>query len=127
MSGEEMYREHVLEHYRNPRNFGVLDPADVDATETNPLCGDEIRITLRVKRGAVDDVRFSGRGCAVSLASASLLSEKLKGMRLADVRAMTKDDVVAMLGIPVSPVRLRCATLPLDAAKAGIEARPGQT
>ncbi|HLE96167.1 MAG TPA: iron-sulfur cluster assembly scaffold protein, partial [Candidatus Thermoplasmatota archaeon] len=69
MSGEEMYREHVLEHYRNPRNFGVLEPADADGTETNPLCGDEVRITMKVRRGVVEDVRFSGRGCAISLAS----------------------------------------------------------
>ncbi|HEX2022551.1 MAG TPA: SUF system NifU family Fe-S cluster assembly protein [Candidatus Thermoplasmatota archaeon] len=121
-SGEDMYREHILDHYKHPRNFGVLKDADVDHEANNPLCGDQIRITFKVNaKDEVSDVRFSGRGCAISQASASLLTTRVKGKPLADVKAITRDDIVAMLGIPVSPVRLKCALLSLAVIREGVE------
>jgi nitrogen fixation NifU-like protein len=115
-----IYREVILDHYRNPRNKGTLDPADYSYEDSNPLCGDEVRIDVRVADGRVSDVKFSGRGCAVSLASASILTEMVEGRPLAEVKALTKDDLLEELGIPVSPARLKCALLGLKVLKAGI-------
>lgn len=117
---DSIYREVILDHYRNPRNKGTLDPADYSYEDTNPLCGDEVRIDLRVVDDRVADVKFSGRGCAVSLASASILTEMVEGRPLAEVKALTKDDLLEELGIPVSPARLKCALLGLKVLKAGI-------
>lgn len=108
---DSIYREIILDHTKHPRNFGELDPADFTAEDTNPLCGDQIRMDLRVQDGVVTDVKFSGRGCAVSLASASILTELVMGMPLDEVRTLTKDDVLEELGIPVSPARMKCALL----------------
>ncbi|MEA2596065.1 MAG: nitrogen fixation protein NifU [Thermomicrobiales bacterium] len=121
---ESLYREIILDHYRNPRNKGILDPADFTYEDTNPLCGDEIRIDLRIKDGVVDEVRFSGRGCAVSQASASMLTEMVEGQSLDDVKALTKDDLLEELGVPISPARLKCALLSLKVLKAGIYGVP---
>ena len=107
----DMYQEVILQHYRSPRNFGPLPDADFSGEESNPLCGD--RITLRLKLGAdrqtIDEVRFEGDGCAISVASASMLTEKIKGNTLEGVGAMRREDVLALLGIPLSPVRVKCA------------------
>ena len=111
---DSIYRETILDHTKNPRNFGSLDPADFTAEDTNPLCGDQIRMDLRVEGGVVADVKFSGRGCAVSMASASILTELVMGQPLADVRALTRDDLLEEIGIPVSPARLKCALLGLN-------------
>lgn len=119
-SAPEAFRERVLEHYKHPRNFGVLEPADVDVEEDNPLCGDTVRVTLRLSGGRIEDVRFEGRGCAISLASASLLSERIKGRTVEEILALSRDEIVAMLGIPVSPVRLKCALLPHAAIARGL-------
>lgn len=115
-----MYQDRVLDHYRNPRNVGVADPADADATVDNPLCGDEIRFTATVVEGRLADVRFEGRGCAISQASASLLTERARGMTVPEARALAQEDVVALLGVPVSPVRLTCAMLALNALRKAI-------
>jgi nitrogen fixation protein NifU and related proteins len=117
---ESLYREIILDHYRNPRNKGVLDPADFTYEDTNPLCGDEIRIDVRVKDGVVSEIGFSGRGCAISQASASILMEMVEGQPLEEVKALTKDDLLDELGIPVSPARLKCALLSLKVLKAGL-------
>ncbi len=117
---DSLYREVILDHYRNPRNKGTLDPADYSYEDTNPLCGDEVRIDLRVDGERVADVKFSGRGCAVSQASASILTEMVQGQPLAEVKALTKDDLLEELGIPVSPARLKCALLGLKVLKAGL-------
>src|SRR5680860_1459581 len=106
MSAESLYREIILDHYRNPQNKGTLDPADYSYEDTNPLCGDEIRIDMRVSDGVVSEIAFSGRGCAISQASASMLTEMVKGQPLDEVKAITKDDLLDELGIPVSPARL---------------------
>ncbi len=117
---DSLYREVILDHYRNPRNKGMLDPADYSYEDTNPLCGDEVRIDLRVDGERIADVKFSGRGCAVSQASASILTEMVQGQPLAEVKALTKDDLLEELGIPVSPARMKCALLGLKVLKAGL-------
>ena len=120
MSAESLYREIILDHYRNPQNNGILDPADFSYEDTNPLCGDEIRIDMRVNDGIVSEIAFSGRGCAISQASASMLTEMVKGQPLDEVKALTKDDLLEELEIPLSPARLKCALLSLKVLKAGI-------
>ena len=122
---DSIYREIILDHFRNPRNKGTLDPNDYTYEDTNPLCGDEVRIDLRVSGdGIVTAVTQQGRGCAVSQAAASILTEMVDGKPLADVKALTKDDLLDELGIPVSPARLKCALLPLKVLKAGIYGIP---
>lgn len=117
-----MYREHILDHYKHPRNFGVLKDPSVDHEANNPLCGDSIRLTFLVGKGDVlEDVKFSGRGCAISQASASLLTSRVKGKSLSEIKAIDRDQVVQMLGIPISPVRLKCALLSLAVLREGIE------
>jgi nitrogen fixation NifU-like protein len=120
MTAESLYREIILEHYRNPQNRGTLDPADYSYEDTNPLCGDEVRIDVRVNDGIVSDIAFSGRGCAISQASASMLTEMVKGQPLEEVKKITKEDLLEELEIPLSPARLKCALLSLKVLKAGI-------
>jgi nitrogen fixation NifU-like protein len=111
---DSIYKEIVLDHYRNRHNFGTLDPADYTAEDSNPLCGDQVRMDLRVDDGIVTDVKFSGRGCAVSMASASILTDMILAQPLAEVRKISKDDLLEEIGIPVSPARMKCATLGLN-------------
>jgi nitrogen fixation NifU-like protein len=119
---DDLYQANILDHYKHPRNFGVLKPADVDHEANNPLCGDQIRLTFKVNaKDEVEDVKFTGRGCAISQASASLLTSRVKGKTLADVKLIDRDEIVRMLGIPVSPVRLKCALLSLAVLREGIE------
>jgi nitrogen fixation NifU-like protein len=117
---DDIYREIILDHYKNPRNKGTLDPHDYTYEDVNPLCGDEIRVDVRVKDDHVSEIAFSGRGCAVSQASASILMEMVEGKSLDEVKAITKDDLLEEIGIPVSPARLKCALLGLKVLKAGI-------
>jgi nitrogen fixation NifU-like protein len=115
---DDFYRDYILDHYRSPRNFGHLDRPTVTAEDINPLCGDQIRMELLVNdEGKVDDVRFSGKGCAISQASASMLTEELKGMKLEDVAKLSKDVVLENVGIGISPTRMKCAMLGLRVAK----------
>jgi len=116
---DQFYREYILDHYKNPRNFGRLEAADISHEEENPLCGDVVGIDLKVEEGSIADVRFHGRGCAISQASASLLTERLKGMKLEDAKQIGKDDVLEELGIEISPARIKCALLSLKVLKAG--------
>jgi nitrogen fixation NifU-like protein len=117
---DSIYRELIMDHSRNPRNKGTLDPADFTYEDVNPLCGDEIRIDVRVENDQIADIAFSGRGCAVSQAAASILTEMVEGMSIEDVKALTKDDLLEEIGIPVSPARLKCALLSLKVLKAGL-------
>lgn len=110
---DDFYRDYILDHYRNPRNFGTLENADVQAEDLNPLCGDQIRMQLKLDDGTISDVRFSGRGCAISQASASMLTERIKGMKLAEVAKLPKDVVLENVGIGISPTRMKCAMLGL--------------
>lgn len=115
----DIYREQILDHYKNPRNFGHLSKPDAKVEEGNVTCGDRIVIEINVKRVTGDglrvaDVRFSGEGCAISQASASMLTEKVKGMRVDDVMKLEAADITAMLGTTLTPSRMRCATLSLE-------------
>jgi nitrogen fixation protein NifU and related proteins len=114
---DDFYRDYILDHYRNPRNFGSLERVDVEAEDLNPLCGDQIRMQLRLDDGVVSEVRFSGRGCAISQASASMLTERVKGMKLTDVAKLSKDVVLEDVGIGISPTRMKCAMLGLRVLK----------
>ncbi len=111
---DDLYRDYILEHYRRPHNFGVLETPTVSHEGNNPLCGDRITLQLGVTDGAVDRVGFTGRGCAISQASASLLTDEIKGKPLAAVVALAPDDVLDLLGIEISPARMKCAMLSLD-------------
>jgi nitrogen fixation NifU-like protein len=114
---DDFYRDYILDHYRNPRNFGHLRQADAQAEDLNPLCGDQIRMELQLDNGIIKDVRFSGKGCAISQASASMLTERIKGMKLADVAKLSKDVVLEDVGIGISPTRMKCAMLGLRVLK----------
>jgi nitrogen fixation NifU-like protein len=115
---DDFYKEYILDHYRNPRNFGHLDAPTAVAEDLNPLCGDKIRFELLVgDDGRVSDVRFSGKGCAISQASASMLSESLKGEKLEDVARLTQERVLENVGIGISPARMKCAMLGLKVVK----------
>lgn len=116
---EQFYREFILDHFRNPRNYGRLEGADISHEEHNPLCGDVVGMDFKVEDGAISDVRFHGRGCAISQASASLLTERLKGLSLDEARGISRDDLLEELGIRISPARLKCALLPLKVLKVG--------
>ncbi len=114
---DDFYRDYILDHYRHPRNFGNLERFDAEAEDLNPLCGDQIRMELKIEDGVVSDVRFSGKGCAISQASASMLTERVKGMRLSDVAKLSKDVVLEDVGIGISPTRMKCAMLGLRVLK----------
>ena len=120
MSFDDLFRQNILDHYQNPRNFGTLEHPDISAEDSNPLCGDEIRIDLKVKDGVIEDVRFSGKGCSISRAAASMLTEEIRGKTLEEVKRIGKDDVLEMLGIELGPVRLKCALLALKTLKVGV-------
>lgn len=115
-----MYAEIIQDYARHPRNFGRLDEPDITYEESNPLCGDVIRIDLKLgDEERIDEVRFSGRGCAISQAAASMLTERVQGLTLAEARAISKDDMLEMLGVPIGMARLKCALLGLKVLKAG--------
>ena len=114
---DDFYRDYILDHYRSPRNFGTLDRPDASAEDLNPLCGDQIKMELKVNDGVISDVRFSGKGCAISQASASMLTESIKGMKLEDAAKLTKDAVLENVGIGISPTRMKCAMLGLRVLK----------
>lgn len=118
---DDFYREEILEHYTHPHHYGRLESPDISHEENNPLCGDQVRFDLKLADDGqtVADVRFSGVGCAISKASASMLSDLLIGQTLDEIKAMTKEDVLDELGIDLGPVRLKCALLPLKVVKVG--------
>jgi nitrogen fixation NifU-like protein len=118
---DDLYRELIIERYKNPLYRGELDPHDISFEDDNPLCGDHIRIDLRVNQDdIVQDARFAGHGCAISQASADLLVEAVIGQSLEKVKELTKEDLLDMLGIELGPVRLKCALLSLKVLKAGV-------
>ncbi len=115
---DDFYRDYILDHYRNPRNFGHLERPDVQADDLNPLCGDTIHMELKLDENRkVADVRFFGKGCAISQASASMLTETIKGMPLEDVAKLSKEAVLENVGIGISPTRMKCAMLGLRVLK----------
>ncbi|MEP7285978.1 MAG: iron-sulfur cluster assembly scaffold protein [Chloroflexota bacterium] len=115
----DFYQEAILDHYSQPRHWGVLSPANIDHQEKNPLCGDRLRLTMRVEDGKIVDLGWSGEGCAISRAAASMLGETLIGKTLEEARAIRKEDILEMLGIELGPVRLKCALLSLKVLKVG--------
>jgi len=121
---ESIYREQILDHSRNPRNKGTLETPDFTYEDVNPLCGDEVRIDLRTDGERVTEIKFSGRGCAISQAATSMLTEMVEGQSLDAVKAISKEDVLDELGVPISPARMKCAMLGLKVLKAGIYGVP---
>ena len=118
---DDLYREVIIEHYKNPGFRGKLDPHDISFEDNNPLCGDHIQIDLRVdSAGIVTDARFDGHGCAISQASADLLVESIIGKPLEELKQLNKQNILDMLGIDLGPVRLKCALLSLKVLKAGV-------
>ena len=111
---DDLYRDYILEHYRRPHNFGVIDEPTASFEGSNPLCGDRITMQLAVDDGVVREVGFTGRGCAISQASASLLTDEIKGKPVADAKGLSTNDVLDLLGIEISPARLKCALLSLE-------------
>jgi nitrogen fixation protein NifU and related proteins len=122
---EQLYREVILDHYRSPRNHGLLEPRDAFAEGQNPLCGDEVAVSLRFGEGdVIEEVGFEGRGCAISQAATSMLTDLVKGRTAREVSAMERDELLEEIGIPLTPVRLKCAILGLWVLKAALhEAR----
>jgi nitrogen fixation NifU-like protein len=118
---DDLYREQIIDRYKNPRMRGKLDPHDFSYQDDNPLCGDRIRVDLRLgEDGRVSEAAFSGEGCAISQASADLLTEAVVGKSLDEIKALGKEDVLELLGIELGPVRLKCALLSLKVIKAGV-------
>ncbi len=123
---EQMYREVILDHYRTPRNHGVLDPSDAVAEGQNPLCGDEVTVSVRF--GAddiIESVGFEGRGCAISQAATSMLTDIVKGRSAQEVAVMPKEELLDEIGIPLSPVRLKCALLGMGVLKVALHRAKG--
>ena len=116
-----MYREHILELYKSPSNFGILENATSEATAYNSICGDEITVQALVKNGKISDIKFHGSGCVISLVSSSLLTDKLKGMKLESAMNLEKRDILKLLKVPIISSRIKCALLPLEATKKALK------
>ena len=120
----EFYRERIIDHYRNPRNYGSIEDAQIKVQESNPLCGDDVELYIKLdKDGKVEDIKFKGRGCAISTASASLMTELLKGKKVDELLSFTKRELLEALGVEtlgLNPVRMKCALLPYKALKVGL-------
>ena len=114
---DSLYREVILDHYKNPRGHGVIDGADAEAEGQNPLCGDEVSIAVSFEGDTIADVKFQGRGCAISQAATSMLMDMVKGRSAEEVASMSRDELLDEVGIPLTPVRLKCALLGLGVLK----------
>ena len=124
---ENLYREVILDHYKNPRGHGVIEDADAEAEGQNPLCGDEVSVYVAFDEDGetIEDVKFSGRGCAISQAATSMLMEMAKGRTAEQVAALDKDELLAEIGVPLTPVRLKCAMLGLTTLKVALHKAKG--
>ena len=120
-----MYQENILEQYKAPHNHGRIENPTTHNHEYNPLCGDEIDLYLIIENGIVKEVKFYGRGCAISQSSASMLTDKIKGKKLDELKKITKEEILEMIGIPLSAVRLKCALLSLDTLRSSIKIYEG--
>ncbi len=126
MSSELMYREHIMDHFRNPRNYGHLTSCSFKHKEFNPLCGDEISVEIKLNGDIIEDISFVGRGCSISQASASMVTEELKGKTIQEVKSLDRNFVLGLLNIEITPVRLKCALLSLCAVKEGVKEFMGE-
>ena len=122
---EQMAREQILDHARHPRHHGTIEQADASAEGQNPLCGDELQIDMKIDDGVISDIRFHGQGCTISQAATSLLTEVVVGKRVEEAAALQKEDVTGLIGIPLSPVRLKCALLGLGVLKVALHRHSG--
>ena len=124
---EDLYREVILDHYKNPRGHGVIEDADAQAEGMNPLCGDEVTIYVEFADDGetIDDVKFSGRGCAISQASTSMLMEMVKGRKVQEIAELPKEELLEEIGIPLTPIRLKCALLGLGVLKVALHRAKG--
>jgi nitrogen fixation NifU-like protein len=115
---DELYREYILEHYKRPHNWGPMESPDLEFEDNNPLCGDELKVMLRVgDDGTITDVRFDGHGCAISQAAASMASDEVKGMKVEDLLQLDREFILELLGIDISATRMKCALLSLKVLK----------
>ena len=122
---DQLYREVILDHYKNPRGHGLLEDADAQAEGQNPLCGDEVTVSLRFDGETIAEVGFEGRGCAISQAATSMLTDLVKGRTAEEAAAMGKDELLEEIGIPLTPVRLKCAILGLGVLKVALHRAKG--
>jgi nitrogen fixation protein NifU and related proteins len=122
---DQLYREVILDHYKNPRGHGVIEGADAQAEGQNPLCGDEVAIFVALDGDKIEDVRFRGRGCAISQAATSMLVEMVRGRTVSEVATMPRDELLDEVGIPLTPVRLKCALLGLGVLKVALHRAKG--
>ena len=124
---EQMYREVILDHYKNPHGHGLIEDADAHAEGMNPLCGDEVTVSVKFAADGetIEQVGFEGRGCAISQAATSMLTEMVKGRKAADVAALPKEDLLEEIGIPLTPIRLKCAILGLGVLKVALHRAKG--
>ena len=124
---EDFYRENILDHYKNPHNHGLLEPSDAHAEGQNPLCGDEVSVSIRFAADGetIEEIGFEGRGCAVSQAATSMLTDIVKGRRASEVASMPKEEILGELGIPLTPVRMKCAILGLGVVKVALNRSKG--
>ena len=122
MSGgfDDLYRDNILDHAKHPRCQGTIENPDATYEDANPLCGDRLRMDFRIRDGRLEQVRFSGTGCSISQASASMLCEAIEGKTLDEIKNLGREDVLEMLGLDLGPVRLKCALLALKTVKAGV-------
>jgi len=124
--GSDMYRQQILDHYKNPRNYGEIEEPTYSHVGENPMCGDEITVDVVLEDDEIEQIAFRGDGCAISQASASMLSEKLTGASVEELVAMDRDDVIDMLGVDISPMRVKCAVLAEKVAQDGYEIYEGE-
>jgi nitrogen fixation NifU-like protein len=121
---DALYRDYILEHYKNPRNYGELEPHDLEFHDVNPLCGDELGVHVRVEDGKIADLRFHGQGCAISQAAASISSDELIGMDVSEIPELSADWIIEQLGIEISPTRRKCALLSLKVMRGATTGDP---
>lgn len=119
--GEGMYKENILDHYKHPHNQGQIENPDISFTENNPLCGDVISINLKLNNHKIEDIKFVGKGCAISQSAVSMLTDEIKGKTFEEIKNFKAEDIMNMLGIEIGPVRTKCAVLGLVAIKNGIK------
>ena len=122
---DQLYREVILDHYKNPRGHGLLEAADAHAEGQNPLCGDEVAVSLRFDGDTIAEVGLEGRGCAISQAATSMLTEMVQGKKASEVAVLDKDELLEEIGIPLTPIRLKCAMLGLTTLKVALHKAKG--